>query len=243
MLLGAGVAWELGVRATATPSYLLPAPSKVLATIADDISALIPAAGVTLAEALVGLAIGGSLGLILAIVITFWVRLEQGVLSLALLAKSTPVIAIAPILTIWLGFGHAPKVIVVAILTFFPILINALEGLRSVDRDLMAWLHSIDASRSEIFRTARMPTALPQIFAALRISAPLALIGAVVAEWMGASEGLGRTMWLAYTNLDMPSLFAAVVILTFLSAVVYRLVTLTETRIVFWRNATPEPTL
>lgn len=228
--------WEIAVRVTEVPEYLLPAPSRVLATITGELGTLLPAAGITLGEALTGLLIGGGLGLILAVVVTFWTGLEQGVLSLALLAKSTPVIAVAPILTVWLGFGHAPKVIVVALLTFFPLLVNALEGFRSVDPDIMAWLRSLNASRREIFRTARVPTALPHVFAALRISAPLAMIGAIVAEWMGASDGLGREMWLAYTNLDMPSLFAAVMILTVLSVVVYGAVRSIETRVVFWRG-------
>lgn len=228
--------WEAAVRITEVPEYLLPAPSRVLATVTEELGTLLPAAGITLGEALAGLIIGGGLGLILAVIITFWTGLEQGVLSLALLAKSTPVIAVAPILTIWLGFGHAPKVIVVALLTFFPLLVNALEGFRSVDPDIMAWLRSLDAGRREVFRTARVPTALPHVFAALRISAPLAMIGAVVAEWMGASDGLGREMWLAYTNLDMPSLFAAVTILTVLSVVVYGAVRSIETRAVFWRG-------
>ncbi len=235
------LAWEAAVRLTDTPAYLVPAPSEIAATLVEELPDLMPAAGTTLGEALAGLVIGGGLGLALAVVITFWRGLEYGVMSLALLAKSTPVIAVAPILTIWLGYGHAPKVVVTALLTFFPVLVNALEGFRSVDPAVLAWLRSIDASRTEIFREARVPTATPHLFAALRISAPLAMVGAVVAEWMGAAEGLGRQMWLAYTNLDMPSLFAAVVVLTVLSALVYRGVTLAESRLIFWRTPEPNP--
>lgn len=227
-------AWEIWVRASGTPVYIVPAPSDIASVLGEDASGLLPAALVTLGEALGGLVLGGAFGLLMAVVVTFWGHLEQGVMSLALLIKSTPIIAVAPILTIWMGFGAGPKVIVTALLTFFPVLINSLEGFRSVDPAIADWFHSIDAPSRQYFTQARWPSARPFLFAALKVSAPLAMIGAVVAEWMGASSGLGRQMWLAYTNLDMASLFAAVVVLTLLSAAVYRSVVVAERRTVHW---------
>lgn len=234
LLLTVLAAWEIWVRASGTPVYLVPAPSDVASVLGEDASGLLPAALVTLGEALGGLVLGGSVGLLMAVVVTFWGHLEQGVMSLALLIKSTPIIAVAPILTIWMGFGTGPKVIVTALLTFFPVLINSLEGFRSVDPAIADWFHSIDAPSRQYFTRARWPSARPFLFAALKVAAPLAMIGAVVAEWMGASSGLGRQMWLAYTNLDMPSLFAAVLVLTLLSAAVYRGVVVMERRTVHW---------
>lgn len=227
-------AWEVAVTVNATPVYLMPAPSDIASVLGDDASGLLPAALVTLLEALSGLVIGAAFGLGLAIIITFWGQLEQGIMSMALLVKSTPLIAVAPILTIWMGFGHGPKVVVTALLTFFPVLINSLEGFRSVDPALADWARSIDASKQQMFTYVRWPSARPFLFAALRVAAPLAMIGAVVAEWMGASAGLGRHMWVSYTNLDMPSLFAAVLALTVLSAAVYRVVVAAEHRTVHW---------
>lgn len=227
-------AWEAIVWVTATPAYLVPAPSDVLGALAGEARLLLPAAGITLSEALAGLALGGALGLGMAVVVTFWGQLEHGVMSLALLIKSTPIIAVAPILTIWMGFGPAPKVVVTALLTFFPVLINSLEGFRSVDPAVADWFRSVDAPPRQYFSQARWPSARPFLFAALKVAGPLALIGAVVAEWMGASSGLGRAMWLSYTNLDMPSLFAAVAVLTLLSAGVYRLIVAAERRTVHW---------
>ncbi len=237
IVAAAVTAWELGVRATDTPVYLLPAPSHVARQLAADLGSLAPAAGVTLAEALAGLLLGGGVGLVMAVVITLWGHLEQGVMSLALLVKSTPIIAVIPILTIWMGFGAGPKVVVTALLTFFPVLINALEGFRSVDPAVADWFRSIDAPARSYFTHARWPSARPYLFAALKVVAPLALIGAVVAEWMGASSGLGRAMWLAYTNLDMPSLFAAVIVLTLLSAGLYQSVVVVERRSLRWASA------
>ena len=235
VVLGALALWEVAVGIAGTPVYLLPAPSDVAAVLGSDGAGLAPAAVTTLLRAVAGLAVGTAFGIGLAVIITFRGHLEQGVMSLALLIKSTPVIAVAPILTIWMGFGHGPKVIVTALLTFFPVLINALEGFRSVDPGIAEWLRSIDASPGEVFVRARWPSSWPFLFAALKVAAPLALIGAVVAEWMGASSGLGRQMWLAYTNLRMPSLFASVAVLTVLSLLLYRAVVGVERKVLDWR--------
>ena len=234
IVTGALVLWEAGVAVTGTPVYLVPAPSDVAAAVAGEAGGLVPDAVVTLGEALAGLVVGGSIGLALAALITFWDQLEQGIMSLALLIKSTPIIAVIPILTVWMGFGAGPKVVVTALLTFFPVLINSLEGFRSVDPAVHDWLRSIDAPAGQQFRLVRWPSARPFLFAALKVAAPLALVGAVVAEWMGASSGLGRRMWLAYNNLDMPSLFAAVAALTLVSASLYRIVVAAERRAVHW---------
>lgn len=234
VLFGVFAVWEVAVWATGSPVYLVPAPSDVAGVLTEDIGGLLPAAAVTLGEALAGLLLGGGVGLVMAVIITFWGHVEQAVMSLALLIKSTPIIAVAPILTVWMGFGAGPKIVVTALLTFFPVLINSLEGFRSVDPAVTDWFRSIDASPRQFFLHARWPSARPFLFAALKVAGPLALIGAVVAEWMGASSGLGRRMWLAYTNLDMPALFAAVVILSLLSATVYASVVAAERRTVRW---------
>ncbi|MEW5957187.1 MAG: ABC transporter permease [Chloroflexota bacterium] len=227
-------AWEVFTRMTATPVYLFPPPSIIGRALAANLPSLLAAGGVTLAEALAGLVLGSGIGLGLAILISFWVKLEEGVMSLAILLKSTPIIAIAPILTIWLGFGPAPKVVITAILTFFPILINALSGFRQADRAVIDLMQSWDAGRGEVFRYVRWPGARPYLLAALKVAVPLSLVGAVVAEWTGASSGLGRAMWLAYTNLNMPVLFAAVFVLTTLSVTLYGGVVWVEKHLIFW---------
>jgi NitT/TauT family transport system permease protein len=165
-----------------------------------------------------------------------WPRMERGVMTLAILIKSTPLVAIAPLLTIWLGFGIFPKVMITALLTFFPVLVNVLSGLRSADIAILDTFHSWHASRWEVFLYARAPSALPHLFAALKVSAPLALIGAVVSEWTGASGGLGRTMWMAYTNLNLPFLFAAVFVLAAMGMIIYSAVVFIERKVVFWEG-------
>ena len=235
LIVGAALAaWEIAVRVAGTPAYLLPTPSLVARTLAANAPRYLNAALVTLLEALVGLTLGLGVGALVAIAITFWRRLERGVLALAILVKATPIVAVTPLLIIWLGFGPVPKIIVIALMTFFPILVNVHVGLRSTDTAVLDLFHSLSASRWELFRHAQWPSALPFLCAALRVTGPLALVGAVVAEWAGASAGLGRTMWLAYTNLNMPSLFAAVFCSAIMGIGLYGLVVAVEARIIFW---------
>ena len=158
-------------------------------------------------------------------------------MTLAILLKSTPMVALAPLLTLWLGFGVLPKILITALLTFFPVLVNTLSGLQQPDPALLDLFRAWRASRWQIFLRLRLPSALPFLFAALKISAPLALIGAVVAEWTGASGGLGRTMWLAYANLNLPFLFGAIFILAACGMASYQLLAWLERRVVFWAGA------
>lgn len=231
------LAWEISVHLFRIPPYLLPAPSLVLQTLASHPQLYLQATLITLGEALIGLVLGVLAGAVIASLLTLQPRLEGGVMTLAILVKSTPMVAIAPLLTLWLGFGVLPKIIITSLLTFFPVLINILTGLQRTDPALMDLFHSWKASRNEIFFHLRLPSALPYLFAALKISAPLALIGAVVAEWTGASGGLGRTMWLAYTNLNLPFLFAAIFILATGGMLLYRMLVWIERRAVFWQTA------
>ena len=157
-------------------------------------------------------------------------------MTLAILVKSTPLVAIAPLLTIWLGFGILPKIIITSLLTFFPVLVNVLSGLQSTDVAILDTFRSWNANKWEIFLHARAHSSLPHLFAALKVTAPLALIGAVVAEWTGASGGLGRTMWLAYANLNLPFLFAAVFVLAGMGITLYSFVLFIEKKVVFWEG-------
>jgi len=145
-------------------------------------------------------------------------------MSLAILIKSTPLAAIAPLLTIWFGFGMLPKVIITALLTFFPTLVNVLVGFQSAERELIDLMHVHRATRWQVLRHLKLYLALP-----------LSLIGAVVAEWSGASGGLGRIMWLAYANLNLPAMFAAIFILSACGMIAYLLIVAIEQRLLRWR--------
>ena len=227
------LAWEAIVRISDIPPYLLPAPSQVAKTLVGHARFYATASMVTLGEALGGLVVGIALGIAIAVVITFRIHLARGVLALAILVKATPIAAIAPLLIIWFGFGPLPKVLIVGLMTFFPVLINVHAGLQAVDRSVLDLLHSLDASDGEVFRHARWPSALRYLFAALKVVAPLSLVGAVVAEWAGASAGLGRAMWLAYTEFNLPSLFAAVLCSALMGISLHGLVIVIERWVIF----------
>ncbi len=226
--------WEIGVRFGDVPPYILPAPSRVAVALLRHPRFYAVATGVTLGEAMGGLWLGTLVGAGVAVLITVWDELERGVLTLAIFLKATPMVAIAPLLTLWLGFGPLPKVILTAILTFFPVLINVHSGLHAADEAVLALFHSLNAGKWELFRYVRWPFALPYLFAALKVVAPLSLVGAVVAEWAGASTGLGRAMWLAYTDLNLPALFASVFCSAVTGVGLYTLVIALERRVLFW---------
>jgi ABC-type nitrate/sulfonate/bicarbonate transport system permease component len=236
IVAGVLVSWEIVVNLADTPIYILPAPSRILLTLVSNQETYFYSTLITLGEAALGLILGTLAGASAASLLGIWPRMEQGVMTIAILIKSTPLVAVAPLLTIWLGFGVLPKILIIALLTFFPVLVNLLTGLHSTDPALLDIFRSWDASRMAMFINVRSPSALPYLFAALKVCGPLALIGAVVAEWTGASGGLGRIMWLAYANLNLPFLFAAVFILAASGVAIYSLIVWLERRIIFWEH-------
>ncbi|MFN3704721.1 MAG: ABC transporter permease [Thermoflexales bacterium] len=227
-------AWEIGVYFTRTPMYLLPPPSAVLGVLCEHTALYTTAAAITFAEALGGLALGSAAAILLALTVALLPWLQGGVMSLAIVLKSMPLAAIAPLLTIWLGFGWEPKVIITALLTFFPTLVNVTVGLQTVEPARLEHMASWNATPLQVLWHLRLPHSLPYVFAALKVAAPLSLIGAVVAEWAGASGGLGRIMWLAYANLNLPFMFAAIFILAAAGITIYGMLTAIERRVVFW---------
>jgi len=229
--------WELFVFIRKTPVYILPAPSRILVTLFENPLVYLQASSITLGEAIIGLVIGVFAGILLASILVLLPGLEDGVMTLAIFIKSTPLVAIAPLLTLWLGFGVLPKILITALLSFFPVLVNIISGMQRVDPALMDLFRSWDASKMEIFRHLRVPSSIPYLCTALKITAPLSLIGAVVAEWTGASGGLGRIMWLAYSNLNLPFLFAAIFILAAAGMIIYRFLSWVEIKAVFWQTS------
>ena len=230
------IAWETAVRLFNVQPYILPAPSNIFLTLGKNVNYFFEAAFITLGEALAGLLLGLTAGFLLAVFLTLFPGWEDGVMTLAILVKSTPLVAIAPLLTLWLGFGTLPKILITSLLTFFPVLVNMLSGFQKIDPALMDLFRAWYASPWEIFIHLRIRSAFPFLFAALKITAPLALIAAVVAEWTGASGGLGRVMWLAYANLNLPFLFAAIFILALSGMIWYQIVLYLERKVVFWHQ-------
>jgi NitT/TauT family transport system permease protein len=228
-------AWTAALR---VPPYLFPAPSAVGARLLRDPLFFAGEASVTMAEATAGFALGSLLAFAAASAMTFSRALERTIFPVAILVKLTPVVAVAPLFTLWFGFGPFPKIAIAGLITFFPMLVNAFVGLRSIDPQELAFLETLGASAREVYWRLRAPSALPYLFSAARVSANLALIGAVVAEWTGAERGLGRVIFVANANLDLTTLFGAVLILALLGIAVNALVGALERRVLHWHPIT-----
>jgi NitT/TauT family transport system permease protein len=236
-LLIVGVIWEFWVRAAEVPIYIVPPPSEVLKELFREFDYFMKEGVVTLSEALVGFALGAGVALTGAVLMSHSRFLERSLLPLAILVKVTPVVAVAPLFVIWFGFGPVPKILITALITFFPVLVNGVTGFRSIDRGALDFLRSLNASRREIFLTLRVPSSLPYLFSAFRVSIPLSVIGAVVGEWFSADRGLGSVIIVAHSNLDMVTLFDAILVLAFMGVGLTVLVTVAEKKFLFWHES------
>ena len=236
-MIVAALVWEAWTWLNDVPVYILPAPSEVLRRVAGDLSLFAGEGLVTLGEALSGFVLGTGLALLGATAMAHSRILERSLLPLAILVKVTPIVAVAPLFVIWFGFGVMPKILIAALISFFPALVNGITGFRSVDPGSMDFMRSLKASRREIFFALRVPSSMPYLFAAFRVSVPLSVIGAVVAEWFSADRGLGSVIIVAHNNLDMPTLFGAIFSLAVIGIGLTILVSVIERKVLFWHES------
>ncbi len=230
--------WEVYVRVRDVKGYLLPPPSAVFRALWDEPGRYASAAATSLTAALGGLMLASAIAFALAVLAAHSKVLERAIYPPALLVKVTPIVALYPLLAIWFGFGIGPKVAIAALITFFPMLVNAIVGLRSVDPQALDAMRVLAASRWEVFRRLRFPSSLPYVFAALRISVPLSLVGAVVAEFLSGSSGMGQLILIANGAFDTPALFGAVFVLATLGVSLTALVGYVEGHVLDWHVST-----
>jgi ABC-type nitrate/sulfonate/bicarbonate transport system permease component len=231
------VLWEAWVRIKDVPIYLFPTPSAVLDRLVSDIGFFGIHAGITVIEAAGGFILGSSIALVLGILMAHSGVAERTLFPIALLIKVTPIVAVAPLFVIWFGFGAVPKILIAALITFFPVMVNTLIGLKSVNPGALDYLIALDASDQEILMKLRFPSALPYIFAAFRIALPLSVIGAVVGEWFTGDRGLGSVIIVAHNNIDMPTLFSAVITLAVIGVSLTVALSYLEKKVLFWHDA------
>ena len=236
LLAGAVGVWEVVVRAAHVPDYLFPAPSAVATALVDDADLLARATLVTLREIVLGYLLAVAVGLALAVLLHLSSALRRALLPILVLSQTVPTVVLAPVLAILLGFGIGPKLVVVAIVCFFPIVVNAVDGLRATDPELVRMMRTLDGDRWAIFRRVELPGALPAIFSGARIAATYAAVGAVFGEWAGSSSGLGFLMLQAQPELDTGRIFAVIVVLSALALALYGLVSLAERLLVPWHR-------
>lgn len=237
LFVAVAVIWELGVRVFSVPSYLLPAPSVIAVRMVATWPVLLENLYATMLAAVLGFIVGTAFAVALAILFLYSRTAERALFPWAITLKTIPILAIAPLLTIWLGVGLAPKVAIAALISFFPTLVNTIKGLRTVDRQALEFLGVVGASRGQVFRHARLYAALPYTFAAAKISSSMAVIGAIVAEFTGANAGIGTLIVTAGYQMDATMLFAAIVASSIATIVLFYIVVFFERLCLFWPEA------
>jgi len=233
--------WTLAVSALKVPSYILPAPAAVARALwsglavdpASPLGYYLPLWG-TLRNATIGLAVGCGLGLGLGSLMAESRVVEKLLMPYAFALQSLPKVAIAPLVVIWFGFGDGSKIAIAALLSFFPLLINSFTGLRAVEAERIDLMRSLSASRLETYRIVKLPYAAPYIFAGLDMAVVYALLGTIVAEFLGAQQGMGVVITQAQAVTDVAGVFAALVILGAMGILLHGLVRAAERRVVHW---------
>jgi ABC-type nitrate/sulfonate/bicarbonate transport system permease component len=215
--------------------FLVPAPAEILEVLWQDRRLIAENAWVTLVEVVLGFLIALALGLLTATVLHLSDLLRKASYPLVVASQTIPIIVIAPVLVVWFGYGIGPKLAVVALICFFPITVNTLDGLQSVDRDKVRMMRTLWAGRRQVFTRVEAPTALPYVFSGAKIAVAVAVIGAVFGEWAGADRGLGYLMLQDNAQLMTARLFASVFVLSAIAISLFGLVALLERRLLRWR--------
>jgi putative hydroxymethylpyrimidine transport system permease protein len=215
--------------------YLVPSPAEIADALWQDRDLLAENAWVTLREILLGILFAAVVGIGSAILMHRWQVLKDAAYPLTVASQTIPIVVISPILVVWFGYGITPKIVIVALICFFPITVNALDGLRSTDPEAVKMMRSLDASRWQRFWRVEAPTALPSLFTGLKIAVVVAPIAAVFAEWAGADAGLGRLIQADLAYFQVARQFASVVLLSAIALILIGLTALAERRVVRWR--------
>ena len=237
IVLGILVVWEAYVRIFDVQTWLLPAPSAIGVALIEDAGLLRRHTGVTLSEIMVGFALALASGVLLAAAIGISRTLERALYPFIIASQTIPIIVIAPMLLIWVGYGLAPKVIVVALISFFPIVVNMVDGLKSVDRDMVNLMRTLGANRRQIFFKVQVPTSLPYLFSGMRVAIAVSVIGAVIGEWVGSSEGLGYLMLRSKPQFLTERVFASIVILSVMGIALFASVGIIQRLAIPWQRA------
>jgi putative hydroxymethylpyrimidine transport system permease protein len=241
LLLGACLGlWAWLASLDAVDDLTLASPGEVAQAFADDWGLLWDNAWVTLQEVLLGLAIAVVAGVAFGIGMHLSRALRDAAYPLLVGSQAIPIVVLAPIFVLAFDYGIGPKLAIVALICFFPITVNVLDGLRAVDAEQLKLMRSFGASRLRTLRAVELPAALPSFFSGLRVAATVSVIGAVFGEWAGADEGLGRLVLLGNNQLQTPRVYAGIVILTLMAVALFALASLAERLVCPWnRKETP----
>lgn len=232
------IIWEFGVRFSNTPAWILPSPLQVIKAMVASAPLLLIHTASTLTEAGIGFLLSIVLALIVAFILTSVECLNRAFYPLLIVSQTIPLITLALLFTIWFGWGLLPKVIIVVLVCFFPITINLINGLKSVDPDQINLFNSMQASSWDTFRLVKFPHALPSFFTGLKISATYSIMAAIIGEWLGAQKGLGYFMTIQQKSFAIDQVLGAVIIICFISLSLVKVIELGEYFLIPWNRKT-----
>ena len=233
-LLFLGVLWDVVIRLFRIPPYQVPAPVDVLITLWTDGPELLAQAVPTTIATVEGFVLSAVFGVGIAVLIVGSRTVESYVYPLLVFSQSIPKVAIAPLFVVWFGFGMMPKVLSAFLLGFFPVVVSAVQGFKSVEPDMLDLARAMEAKPLQVFRMVRFPHALPAIFSGLKVSITLAVVGAVVGEFVGSNNGLGFVLQRSIGNFELPTMFAALVVLSLIGVLLFWLLDVIERLVIPW---------
>jgi len=229
--------WEWSIHAKWIKETLLPAPSKVVLALVNHFEFLQVHVWVTAKETLLGFLIAILFGILLAVLMDQFTLIKRAFYPLLVISQTVPLIILAPLFAIWFGFGLAPKIVIVVMVCFFPIVISLFEGLESADQDMINLMRSMNATRFQIFRYVKFPSGMVGFFSGLRIAATYSVMGAVIGEWTGSSKGLGSYMIRSRNAFALDRAFAAVILIVIMSWIMFKAVDLIQHFATPWNRA------
>jgi len=237
IFLGVLIVWEFVVSITDYPEYLLPRPSIIFNELIANFSSLLYHTGVTLSEAVLGFAIANILAFFIAVIFAHSKTAEIGLHPFVIALQTTPIIAMAPLLVLWFGTDIGSKIAAAALVAFFPTIVNGVKGFRSIDKEALDLFRSLSATRRQIFTKLKFPNALPFLFPALKTSAALSVIGAIVGEFVGANKGIGYIILTSTYHMETVQMFTGIIMSTAAGMFFFGIVSMVEKKVVFWQNS------
>lgn len=240
VILGILVIWQIICITGLVPGYMLPSPIEVIQAFIADFPALMRHSRVTLLEAALGLVCGVTLGFLCAALMDSFEPVRKGLYPILVLTQTVPPVAIAPLLILWFSYGIAPKVVLVVLVSFFPIAVGLLEGFQSVDPDMIRLMRSMKANRWQIFWHVKFPNALGEFFSGLKIAVSYSVVGAVIAEWLGGLEGLGVYMTRVKKSYDYDKMFAVIFLVSAISLLLMAIVKVAQYQAMPWNHCLKE---
>lgn len=229
--------WEFAVRIGWINAFSIPSPSNICVALYNERTILLSHLGVTLFEGMLGILLSIILSLIIAVLMNISAAVKRTIYPLLVFSQTVPIIVLAPLFAMWFGFGVVPKIVVVVLVCFFPITVSITEGLAGVDTELIDLMRSMGASRYQIVAKVKFPAALINFFSGLKIAVTYSIMGAIIGEWMGGSAGLGVYMMRVKNSYAYDKMFAAIVLISLTSIVIFKLIEVLQGIAMPWNNS------